>query len=621
MKKASILLVMIIALSIVMRTNAITVCAQDEQVISGKEYKFNNDNDYKFSVGGYIGKIPNGSQYGTLSLKGDYKKLSDKNGFAAYEVSSGNIELNYLLAWNLKFAAQKDWHLTEDKSQKVNDINLDSQILTGAIIVQSSFDGNKWATDDVYTNITESSSSFRTMFYQTKNIQQINGCYYRIIVVYELEKLVEERVVLGINYNKYDYERYAEVYQFYVINKAELLGNDVSFNSSPSKVLGQKTGTGLDNGYAGSEAITVKDPHYGWEIGNFTVNGYTREYNSNDQSPVFLKNVGDKVTLWFTLKQDIDMLNGNSDLCINEDKNGYDQYFEIPKTNFKHGTLIIRFTDHEGVKHDPVIYTDFLAANTKTGANTKVELFEEGDYEVALDYEIVNKKIINSYSNYRIYFTFSIRNGNCMVFPFDIKTGDELQNGSITSDGFKLDMAKSRYLTIDVERKEIKKNEAGQYYEDTRFNRPAKDGTEYRDDGIYYFTVKNLYTGESTQKVVFVGSNAVSLAMSVQHMSLDEINDALKEGAVLEQDGTMTYPKLTPTSATSDSQDDNKKTSTDESESNEESRFENEEKTKSVVPYIVGAVLFVLVGTGAFVGYKKITKKKTYFTDEEIDKE
>ena len=52
------------------------------------------------------------------------------------------------------------------------------------------------------------------------------------------------------------------------------------------------------------------------------------------------------------------------------------------------GTLIIRYTDERGVKHDPEIYTNYLEANAKTSADTVVKLFEEGDYEVALDYEI-----------------------------------------------------------------------------------------------------------------------------------------------------------------------------------------------------------------------------------------
>lgn len=63
-----------------------------------------------------------------------------------------------------------------------------------------------------------------------------------------------------------------------------------------------------------------------------------------------MKNVGDRVTLWFNLSQDINCLNGNEKLTINEDVNGYDQDFEIEKTNFKHGTLIIRYTENGKVK-------------------------------------------------------------------------------------------------------------------------------------------------------------------------------------------------------------------------------------------------------------------------------
>lgn len=72
------------------------------------------------------------------------------------------------------------------------------------------------------------------------------------------------------------------------------------------------------------------------------MNGYTREqFVSGSEEPIFLKTIGDRVTLWFNLKEDIECLNGKEKLSINEDKNGYDQYFGVEKTNFKHGTLII----------------------------------------------------------------------------------------------------------------------------------------------------------------------------------------------------------------------------------------------------------------------------------------
>ena len=72
--------------------------------------------------------------------------------------------------------------------------------------------------------------------------------------------------------------------------------------------LGAVVNTGKDTGYSENNAIKEDDPHFGWTLGRFCVSGFTRVINENASSPVFLKNVGDRVTLWFHLDQDIDHL-------------------------------------------------------------------------------------------------------------------------------------------------------------------------------------------------------------------------------------------------------------------------------------------------------------------------
>lgn len=137
-----------------------------------------------------------------------------------------------------------------------------------------------------------------------------------------------------------------------------------------------------------------------------------------------------------------------------------------------------------------------------------VEFFEEGDYEVTLNYEISSKTmaVMNKYDNYRIRFSLSVRNGNVMVFPFDVVTGAELSNSAMTENGFYLDLAKSRYLDINIKRSVLTEGASG-ITEDQRFNRPAKDGDRYTQEGIYTITVYNRYTGEQTEKQIFVGSD------------------------------------------------------------------------------------------------------------------
>ena len=69
------------------------------------------------------------------------------------------------------------------------------------------------------------------------------------------------------------------------------------------------------------------------------------------QKAVFEKlNVGDKVTLWFDLKQNIDALNGDEKLSITDDEQGHDQFFGTATMDFGRGTLIIRKTDYHNEK-------------------------------------------------------------------------------------------------------------------------------------------------------------------------------------------------------------------------------------------------------------------------------
>lgn len=480
---------------------------------------------------------------GTFFLSGD---VSETSGL--YQVHQGNATFFYSFNPGKLSVGDIAWHIIEDYSSKVDDIKLHRDIKSGALILQSSLDGESWTTEAEYTDIFTEDSPLSESLYITKDIQQENGSYFRVIVAYKLQRLAERRKFLGVPLSKYETKRVAEVYDFYVKNS---INDDVSSaKDKPRKELGSKIETNLGKGYSGQIEIDSKDPHYGWELGNFTVNGFTRETKDDEGVPVFLKNVGDKVTLWFTLSQNINALNGKESLEIADDGKGYDRYFEIPKTDFGRGTLIIQYTDYEGVKSDPVIYTNYLEANTKTGADTKVRLFEEGDYEVSLNYKIKsnprqvgNISVVPEYKDYKIMFKFKVRNGNCMVFPFDLKSGNELFDKAITENGFSLDMARSRYLTIDVKKSTLNIDRDGMATEDVRFNRPAKDGENYTDEGIYTFTVKNLYTGnEETTKTIYVGTNNYLMALSRNGFSVSELNDLISKGYEIDDAGYLILP-------------------------------------------------------------------------------
>lgn len=304
---------------------------------------------------------------------------------------------------------------------------------------------------------------------------------------------------------------------------------------------------GKNDGYSKKQPIKKSDHHFGWRLGRFYITGFT-DYVVENKIPIFLKNAGDEIKLAFSLEQDINRLNNDDDLSIAADIRGYNQFFEVAKQNFGVGTLITRFTDYQNKKAEPVVYTDYLKAVEK-GADTQIVTFEEGNYEVVLNYKIKNNprkigsiSIAPTYADYSISFSFAVRNGNCMVFPFDTESGNELTNESFTENGFYLDLANSRYLDIFVKREVLTDGQNGQTF-DTRFNKPAKDGDKYTDEGVYTITATNNYTKQTTTKVLYVGDNPVLKAYVTSNLTLSvpEINEMINNGASVNKNGDIVY--------------------------------------------------------------------------------
>ena len=343
------------------------------------------------------------------------------------------------------------------------------------------------------------------------------------------------------------------------INQEDELQTNPILNEENTVYWEDVFNTGHDNGFSDKKEIKKDDPHYGWKLGKFALSGFSSKRKDDNGNWIFLKNVGDEITLYFNLQQDIDKLDGNEKLRIETDKNGYDNEFNIKQTDFGKGCLIVRKIDATGNKNNPEIYTNYLTG-VSVDANTKINVYEEGDYEVALDYEIIedNGFILKSYNNYRIRFNFSIRNGNCMVFPFDVKTRQELNNTSITENGFYLDLANSQYLDVNVKKEVLKEGSEG-LSEDTRFNRPAKSGEEFTEEGIYTITVKNNYTNETTIKKIYVGNNRILKAYVQTGKSIDNIKTLVNAGATIDNDGNLSnIPKQYRTSTIYDTPNEGK---------------------------------------------------------------
>ena len=591
----STMILCVVALTTLYSVNAFTKSKSEKNAIVGKVYEFDKNDDYDISESDKSSSTDKVETYGEFSLLGNIGNVSEKNGVPAYEVTSGNLDLYYTYSDALLKAEEKKWHLVADKGNK-----LDKKILKGAIIIQTSKDRKNWTDIKCLTNAFDDEPVRTETLYKTTDVQILNGCYYRIIVAYKTEKLEKIKKIAFVPVKDYEYKKTAEVYEFYAYSPST--EQEVS-ESEQTYALGKKTRVQEFDGYSGSSEIEKKDIHYNWDIGQFFVSGFTDKVKESDGNIVFLKNVGDKVTLWFNLNQNINELNGDKDLKITDDTEGYDKYFETERTDFGKGTLIIRYTDYNNNSSEPQVYKNYLAANTSVGADTKVQLFEEGDYEVALDYEVTSDQLIDKVGHYRIFFTFSVRNGNCMVYPLDVSTGSELTNGSMTENGFMLDLAKSRYLQINVKR-EVLTDSADGLVEDTRSNAPAKDGEKYTEEGIYTITATNQYTNQKTTKKIYVGTNNLMKAVMTSGLSIEEINKLISEGATIDDEGTLT---LAEESEVVDSSD-----RTISSSENAEKATNKAFNLKYLIA-VVGALLVVAL----FVGIKHKKKKSIAEEDDE----
>ncbi|SDI77230.1 hypothetical protein SAMN05421493_1278 [Pseudobutyrivibrio sp. 49] len=402
--------------------------------------------------------------------------------------------------------------------------------------------------DETVTDYFNSAVKKEDSVYKTTNVQLTSGCYYRIIVAYEVRKEVGSSNILFYNKNDYEYKKIEEVYTFYAYNKnaeAETL------NTSDAFILGDNNNLVRcknAEGYYGSQEIGHDDPHRGWNIGKFYVSGYTAETETTDGTPVILKEVGDKVSLWFNLEQDLNACNGNPKIEVVADPEGTDSQFkDVDIQDFGKGMLFIRKTDYHKNKKTNY-YKNFLEASATVGANTRVDLLEEGDYEVALDYAlkysnttVFGASVLPKTLHYRVSFNFSVRNGDCKLFIRDAQTNQFINNSNVAESGFYIDLAKQKYLKLQLKR-EVMTDSLDGLVADTKFNGAAKEGRMYTDEGVYTIKATNRYTSATTEKKIYVGNTDVLKAHVATGLSVAEINEKLAAGAYIDDDGNIITP-------------------------------------------------------------------------------
>lgn len=452
-------------------------------VFDSKNYKINDQTKPEDTVFGAF-------TYGKLYVAGDISNTAG-NKIPEYEVKSGNLSVKYKYSDKYLKAKETDWHLAKDSSTKINGAKC-GKVKKGTILIQTSKVNKNYSEKDRINNIFYDKPSNKKAIFKTNDDELYAGTYYRVYVAYKLEK----KIPTGSKIKKFDTKEkwILEVYTFKAYSKNAAVLEEPDYLDSTPIYSGRNA-----NGYNEDKGLESDNVHYGWKLGQFQITGHTDRKKLENQD-TFIKNPSDTIKLDFKLDQNIDALNGDSDLVINEEHNARNEKFNTDKYEMKRGALFIRYKDENNQLHDEINpHVNYLYDVNSAKADTSVELNEEGDYEIVLDYEIKSTKHgLPEYFHYYIYEQFSIRNGNCMIYPRDIVTGNELSSGNNTQNGFYIDFANSKYLDVYVEIESPSGNG------DIRRNIPVKDHEQFTDAGLYTITVKNNATGKTVSKRITV---------------------------------------------------------------------------------------------------------------------
>ena len=96
---------------------------------------------------------------------------------------------SFFLQTSSKQRANNQQTIVDDGDEEVNGFDLDDDIDSGALVLLTSLDHDNWHLKDKYLDICDSiKDGSATKSFETNEVELSNGCYYKVIVAYKMEK-------------------------------------------------------------------------------------------------------------------------------------------------------------------------------------------------------------------------------------------------------------------------------------------------------------------------------------------------------------------------------------------------------------------------------------------------
>lgn len=188
------ILLLSVAVGIISCFSGMNAYAQDYNV-SGKEYSFSDKSKYEIGSEIKSANIAGNTDFGGFNLSGNIEKQSGSDGYDVYYIKEGYANFKYTLTNVLDTDNVDEWHIKKDSIKTINSIEVDKSVGNGIIVLQTSRNGINWLTEGVWSDLKNEKNPFNPSFYTTNDLQQINGCYFRILIAYEKTKRIEKKIL------------------------------------------------------------------------------------------------------------------------------------------------------------------------------------------------------------------------------------------------------------------------------------------------------------------------------------------------------------------------------------------------------------------------------------------
>ena len=218
--KGAVKTLLIMAIVLIVLASAPRAASAEESFVEviGNVYEFDKKSNYEITDAAEYVQSRHDNTYGKFSIQADFAGIQDEDGMMRAGVKGDVVGFYYSYGDGALYEDNKsgEWVLTKDTGKKIDGMKLDGKIGKGTILIQSSEDGAAWNTIVSQTDAFEETPYRAHPIYSASMQRYAAGSYFRVIVVYKEQKLIETKKILFFNIDKFDYRKMAEVYEFYL---------------------------------------------------------------------------------------------------------------------------------------------------------------------------------------------------------------------------------------------------------------------------------------------------------------------------------------------------------------------------------------------------------------------